>query len=357
MENIIEQRVCLKFCVANEISCAESLKMLQKAFGDSAMSKTRAYEWFNSFKEGREVVEDLPRSGRPSTSTTDDNINKIKKLVLQNRRFSVRELASELSIDKMSVHNILVNILGIKRIAARLVPKKLNFLQKEHRKEVSMDMVSRAASDPTFMKRIIIGDETWVYEYDTLTSQQSTEWRFENEPKPKKARQSRSKIKVLLTVFFDYRGLVHSEYLPEGQTVNKEYYLGVLRRLRENVRRKRPDLWADNSWIFHDYNAASHRATIITEYKAKNSINTIEQPPYSPDLAPCDFFLFPKLKLQLRGTRFDSIEAIKQNSQRELKAIPAAAYQGAMEEWIRRYHSCIVNNGDYSEGDKINFDE
>ena len=102
-------------------------------------------------------------------------------------------------------------------------------------------MISCANNDPTFMKRIITGDESWVYEYDTLTNQQSSEWRFENEPNPKKPRRSRSKVKVMLIVFFDYLGVVHFEYVPEGQTVNKEYYLTVLRRLRDAIRRKRPD--------------------------------------------------------------------------------------------------------------------
>ena len=53
----------------------------------------------------------------------------------------------------------------------------------------------------------------------------------------------------MLTVFFYYRGVVHSEFLPEGQTVNKEYYLSVMKRLREKIRRKRADLWKENSWI------------------------------------------------------------------------------------------------------------
>lgn len=61
MDKNIEQRVCLKFCVVNGISCAESLKMLEKAYGESSLSKTQAYEWYKTFKKGREVVEDLPR--------------------------------------------------------------------------------------------------------------------------------------------------------------------------------------------------------------------------------------------------------------------------------------------------------
>ena len=69
--------------------------------------------------------------------------------------------------------------------------------------------------------------------------------------KPKRPRQSRSKIKVMLTVFFYYRGVVHYEFRPTGQTVNKEYYLSVLRLLREAIRKKRPELWANKSFILH----------------------------------------------------------------------------------------------------------
>ena len=88
----------------------------------------------------------------------------------------------------------------------------------------------------------------------------------------------------------------------------------------------------------------------------RNSLNTIDQPPYSPDLTPSDFYLFPKLKLPLRGTRFDSIKVIKENSQRELKVIPDPEIQG-MFRWRKRCHICIASVGAYFEGDKINIDE
>jgi len=61
-------------------------------------------------------------------------------------------------------------------------------------------------------------------------------------------------------LFFDYRCVVHSEFLPEGQTVNKEYYLSIMRRLREKIRRKRLGLWKENLWILHHDNAPSHKA-------------------------------------------------------------------------------------------------
>ena len=79
------ERVCLKPCVSNGITATESLKILQKYFGESTLSRTQVFEWHEAFREGREVVENLPHASRPSTSVNDDNIEKVKKIVLENR--------------------------------------------------------------------------------------------------------------------------------------------------------------------------------------------------------------------------------------------------------------------------------
>ena len=78
---------------------------------------------------------------------------------------------------------------------------------------------------------------------DTQSRHQSSEWRTPNEPRPKNARRFQSKKKAMVTVFMDYNGVVHHEFLPKGQTINKQFYLGVMRRLRQTIRQKRPDLW------------------------------------------------------------------------------------------------------------------
>ena len=89
----------------------------------------------------------------------------------------------------------------------------------------------------------------------------------------------------------------------------------------------------------------------MTEFLAKHEAKVIPQPPCSFDLAPCDFFLFPKLKYPLRGTRHESIKVIKRNSLKELKAIPAEAYKKCMGNWINRQHASIGSKGAYFEGD------
>jgi len=160
----------------------------------------------------------------------------------------------------------------------------------------------------------------------------------------------------MLTVFIDYNDVVHHEFLPKNQTVNKEYYLGVMRRLREAIRLQRKDLWTNTSWILHQDNAPSHNAIII-RISHQNVMNTIPQPPNSPDLAPCDFFLFDQLKKPLRGTRFSSRKEIIQKSKTALMDIPKIECHKCFENCIKRWHKCVAVDGNYFEGDNINFEE
>jgi len=131
----------------------------------------------------------------------------------------------------------------------------------------------------------------------------------------------------MLLTFLDIRGIVHYEFVPTGQTVNQVYYLDVLKRLREKVRRKRAELFANNSWILHHDNAPVHTALSVREFVATKQITLLEHPAYSPDLAPSDFFLFPKTEEILKGRHFDDIDDIRINTKAAPKAIPQNQYQ------------------------------
>ena len=101
-------------------------------------------------------------------------------------------------------------------------------------------------------------------------------------------------------------------WVPTGQIVNKEYYVEVLREFRKRFRQKRPALFKSGQWHFHQDNAPVHNSILVTDYLTKMGIKTVPQPPYSPDLAPCDFWLFPKLKEKLRGCHYETIEEMKE---------------------------------------------
>jgi histone-lysine N-methyltransferase SETMAR len=134
---------------------------------------------------------------------------------------------------------------------------------------------------------------------------------------------------------------VRHEFAPEGQTVNAEFYCNVLRHLREEIWRKRPAQWGVGNWLLHDDNEPSHRSLITCEFLAHNSIITLPHPPYSPDLAPCDFFLFPKIKLQLKGRRFDGVEKIQRESQNAPGTLRDQDFQHAFQQWQRRWDNLL----------------
>ena len=116
-------------------------------------------------------------------------------------------------------------------------------------------------------------------------------------------------------------------------------------------RRRRPDLHASGQWQLHHDNAPAHSAQLVQQFLAKYNIPQVRQPPYSPDLAPCDFFLFPKIKSHLKGRRFQDVGEIKENATRQLHTISEDEFQECFRQWKQRWIKCVASEGDYFEGD------
>jgi len=146
---------------------------------------------------------------------------------------------------------------------------------------------------------------------------------------------------------------VFCKNVPHGETVNKEFYLNVLKCLREAVRRKRPEVWRNNTWMLHHDNAPAHASLLTREFLTKHGTAVVPQPLYSPDLAPADFLLFPKLKSSLKGCRFQTVEDIEENSIRDLRAIPQNTFQDAFQNWKKTFGAVYQEWREYFEGDKF----
>jgi len=162
---------------------------------------------------------------------------------------------------------------------------------------------------------------------------------------------NRSKFKVLFDVFFDWKIIVHHEFVPRGQMENKQLYQELLACLRDAVRGKRPELWENQTWMLHHDNAPAHASLLIRSYLAKHQTSVVPHPTYSPDLAPANVFLFPKIKTTLKGRLFQTIEEIRKNAIRELRAITESSFQEAFQKREKRWEPCIASRWDYFEGD------
>ncbi|UYV76833.1 hypothetical protein LAZ67_14002137, partial [Cordylochernes scorpioides] len=289
MERSLEQRYAIKVCVRLGKNATETFQMLQKAFKDDCISRSQSGKWYKAFKEGREEVADEPRSGRPTTARTDENVDRVLEVLRTDRRSSIQRIADTLHMSTFVVNRIMTEDLQMPKVCAKLVPKVLTQDQKELRVLRCQELLDLIQNEPGFLNSVVTGDESWMFEYDPESKRQHCAWHTISSPRPKKARMSKSCIKTIIIVFFDIRGIVHCEFVPQGQTVNSAFYLEVFRRLKRRIARVRTDI-KDTVKLHHD-NATSHTAFIITIFLARSNTPVIPDPPYSPDLAPCDFFL------------------------------------------------------------------
>ncbi len=253
--------------------------------------------------QGNTSCEDLERPGRQATARNLANVRRVQQVLDQDTQSTVRQIAAETQISTGSVHNILRKDLDLKKKAPKFVLHILTQEQKELRVCLCRENLKECA-DPLFLWQLVTGNESWFSMLEPEQKQQSLQWVSSKAARPKKVLRSRQARKTMMEVFFDDQGIIHLEFLPPKMTVTAAVYIGILARLREAIRRKCPALWRDNSYrLMHD-NAPAHTAVPTFTAMVETSMKTVNHPPYSPDLAPADFWLFPYLKSQIRGKIF-----------------------------------------------------
>ncbi|UYV80240.1 hypothetical protein LAZ67_18002128 [Cordylochernes scorpioides] len=137
----------------------------------------------------------------------------------------------------------------------------------------------------------------------------------------------------MLITFFDSRGIIHKEFVPAGQTITGEYYLNVLKRLIARNRRIRAEYRDEDSWcLLHD-NAPSHSSLTVRRFLAKNNVCVLNHPPYSPDLAQCDFYLFPKIKLKLKVVTGSVIGSVVVTIEQQTSPPRQKPRTGTLDPW------------------------
>ncbi|CAK1592430.1 unnamed protein product [Parnassius mnemosyne] len=344
-----EIRAVIKYLCLKKMSSKDIHSDLVETLGDSAPPYSTVARWAKEFKLGRTSTEDKHREGRPSTSLTEDNVKKVEDVVLADRRVTIRHVAEVTGISYGSVQRILANELHMKKVSARWVPRMLTDEQKKNRVDISrVNLEKYQADQENFLFRFVTMDETWIQHFNPETKQQSMTWKRASSPTPKKFKVSSSAAKVMASVFWDAQCIIMVEYLENGATITGSYYAEQIRRLREAFKEKRRGKLRAGV-LFHQDNAPAHKAAVAMAAIQETGFELLEHPPYSPDLAPSDFYLFPRLKERLRGKKFeDDIEVM---------AAVEAFWEGQDKEFFlkgilgleKRWTKCIDLLGDYVE--------
>ena len=274
--------------------------------GNSAPNLSFIYRWIHNFKCGRMDVLDEKPGGQPYYVISEVLVAEVKKLVDEDGRATCSWLADTLGYSKSTIQRILHDHLEYRKLSARWVPRMLTDAQRARRVECSRLLKEIILLAPEeFVLRYVTVDETWIYYYDPESKQQSKQWKPRGSNPPLKFKAQRSADKVLATIFWDADGIIFIDYLEKGKTINGAYYANLIRRLRQELIKKRRGK-VTRGVLLHQDNAPPHTSQVAKAAIEESGFQLIDHPPYSPDMAPSDYFLFPNLKSYLRGKRFES---------------------------------------------------
>lgn len=345
----VQYRSVIRFLFLDGKTCQEIKEKLEAVYGNLSPSMTTIRYWFNEFKRGRTSVLDEERPGRPIEVTTDEMVDKIHDIVLADRRVKIREIVETVGISFERVQNILHEHLGMTKLSARWVPRLLTLDNKRNRMTTSklcLDMFKRNPKE--FLRRFVTVDETWIHHYTPEMKEQSKQWTSSGEHAPKKAKTVPSAGKVMATVFWDSKGIIFIDYLEKGRTITGQYYAQLLDRFDDALKRKRPHL-IKKKVLFHHDNAPAHSSHVATAKLVELGYELLPHPPYSPDLAPCDFFLFPNMKKWLGGKRFTSNEEVIAETEAYFAELDKLYYLEGLKKLEYRWTKCVELKGDYVE--------
>ena len=254
------------------------------------MSYDTVRRWKKKFESGVESIKNAPKSGRPKSASRKAIVSKIKEIIEGDARFTVRDIARKVGISLSTVHLILKKHLKVREISARWVPHLLTDELKRQRVKVAKKLLQMFPKyDKKQFANVVTGDETWVHYFEPVRKVSNKIWATKHSKRPIIAKRSLSTKKVLYAIFFSGEGVAIKVPVKKGKSITGKYYKDVV------LKKRRPATGFKHVRLLHD-NAPAHTSAIVTAFLKKEKVTVLPQPPYSPDLAPCDFLLFPKLK-------------------------------------------------------------
>ena len=333
----------MRFLFNEGVKPIEIHRRMRIKYGDWCMNRTQVYDWTEKFKNGVTNVEDSPRPGPAYTAVAEN-------MIRENRRVTVKDVASRLYISVVSAHHIIHDELKFQNVCAKWVPKRLTPEMKERRVNACQEFLRRYEADgEAFLQRIVTGDESWgtLLRARTEATKHGVASHFV--PKTEEGGAQRSAGKVMLTLFWDYNGPISERYMPRGSTVTSATYSNLLRdNLKPAVRQKQHGLLTTGVSLLHD-NARPHTATATVSTIEELRFECIPHPPYSPYLAPSDFHAFGPLKDAQSGTQFRDDGEVQSAVHEWLRTRTKELFSCGIYVLVKRWCKCIDLEGDYVE--------
>jgi len=335
-------RKLVYYCWKRNLTTFEMVKEINSVLGNESVNQRSCQRYIKRFKEGNFNTDDEIRSGRPSLELNDQ----IQLIIDNDNHATTRSIAYELNQDKTTVWRKLIGM-GKRFVDNGWVPHKLTEVNKQRRKEVCNELLRMHGAN-NFLRQCITMDECWIY-WDNGGVFGNRSWRGAGDQPIPSVKRTLSKRKHMVSIFWDCKGLLLMEVLPMNTSINSQYYCEQLDKLKESLREKRRRLinsGAHNIHFLHD-NASSHTANVSQQKLQQLGFTVLPHPPYSPDIAPSDYFLFSPLKSVLRNKNFNSSQEITDVLNQWFASKSVDFFQKAFDLLPQRWQKCIQADGDY----------
>ena len=340
MTEITEIRTVIKFFVSCGLTNGQIHEWLEKGFGYNAVTLRTVETWAARFRAGRTSVEDDVRSGRP---TEDGRDALILSHIEENPNASTRSMSDALGIPLTSVYRILTQ-LHFQYFKCKWVPHRLSDDQKFKRVERSKELLEKLGpmSDRQ-LANVITEDESWFF----FSNGSDGQWRLCLEDVDQNVSHTIGSKKLLISVFWGTRSFHLIEALPDGGSFTSDYLCDdLLQKLQTVMSVTRPVAMLRGLWIHWD-NGKPHVSEKTSATLQHLGLKKLPHPPYSPDIAPSDFYLFGRIKGMLAGKSFGSREELLSEVMKITQMIPRDELCRVYEEWKRRLVAVIESGGEY----------
>lgn len=317
---------------------SECLKNMTNNLSTLKLKDRTVRKWYSQFNNGNFDVKDAPRSGRPRVAESDEVVESIKL----NPNNSAEDIAYDLGLSKATVCRRLKEAGYVSKLQ-KWVPHELGDFNKMTRMQVCNQLIEMSKSKD-FFERIVTCDEKWIYHSNQSRSRQ---WVAPGDDPSSVPRRGLTTKKILLCIWWDCRGIVYQEYLKSGGTIDSNNYSAMLKKVNESIKSKWPSHLLRKGVLFLQDNARPH--TSVATMRVIKSLNwvTLPHPPYSPDIALSDFYLFRLLQNHLSGARFISSEDAKNEVDDFFSTRDSDFFKIAFSKLRQRWFEVLSKSGEY----------
>ncbi len=346
----LQQRINIHFCVKIRWTFEEIKAALQTVYL-TILYDTSIHKWIREFCAGRDRIVDQPRAAKTKSGRSLRNIRAIETLIAQDRCVTIKEMSVKSGLMTSTVQRILKKDLKLTKKCSTFVPTALTDAHKQCRRDICNFFSRLKDQNPRVFRNAVTMDESWIYVWDPDKRVHCMEWLRKGEPCPQTPCRTLVTAKVMILTFFDSRGLVYYEFVQCPQTVNQQVFRAIFRRFDAAHARRHPHSSVRGRKFIHLDNAPAHNAHLTVTLIQQLGWTRLPHPAYSPDLAPNDFWFYSRLKINLKGVRFGSLDLLKEAVADKIGQITALEFNCCiLNSWPKRWRCCLEEQGNYFEG-------